>query len=179
MTEDELFDLLTAVEERVPTADKPARFEREADDLEQGEYGRASLLLAAGEHWQMRRSYADARRCFGEALADGGEAASDPIGNLLSLALDEGDRDAADGFDAHLRQLARTDSVSAITCHLVAEAYERHGDLGRALRWCNIPFTHVDPFDDPIDDLLLVDRRRIREALGLAPDQLDLMAPTK
>ena len=30
MTEDELFDLLTAIEERVPLEEKPAWFEREA-----------------------------------------------------------------------------------------------------------------------------------------------------
>lgn len=45
MTEDELFDLLTAIEE------KPARFEREANDLEPGEHGRASLLITAAREW--------------------------------------------------------------------------------------------------------------------------------
>lgn len=173
MDEDELFDLLTSIEEHVPTPDKPARFEREADALEPGEHGRASLLLAAGQHWQMRGEYGDARRCFLEARADGGESGSDPVGNLLSLALDEGDDEAAQAFDKELRLLARTDAVTSTTYHLVAESYEEHGQPRLALRWLNIPFTHDDPYDDGIDELLLITRRRVRAALGLAPDRLD------
>jgi hypothetical protein len=79
--EDELFDVLTAIEERVPLEEKPAWFEREANDLEPGEHGRASLLIAAGEHWQMRHEYDEARRCLRLAMRDGGESASDPIAN--------------------------------------------------------------------------------------------------
>lgn len=173
MDDDDLFDLLTAIEERVPTDDKPGRFEREAGELEPGEHGRASLLIAAGEHWQMRGAYDDARRCFQEALDDGGEAASDPIGNLLSLALEESDDTAVEAFDKELRQLARQDAVSPTTCHLVAEAYELQGRPRLALRWYNIPFTHDDPFDDAVDHLLLAGRRRLRAELGLAPDRLD------
>ena len=103
MTEDELFDLLTAIEERVPLEEKPAQFEREANDLEPGEHGRASLLIAAGEHWQMRKEYDEARRCFRLAMRDGGESGSDPIANLLSLALDEGDAESVTEYDKTLR----------------------------------------------------------------------------
>ncbi len=173
MDEDDLFDLLTSIEERVPTQDKPGFFERAAEGLEPGEHGRASLLVAAGEHWQMRGEYGEARRCFLEARADGGETGSDPVGNLLSLALDEGDAVALQAFDKELRQLASQDLVSHTTCHLVGEAYEIHGQPRFALRWFNIPFTHDDPFDDAVDDLLLAARRRVRTELGLAPDRLD------
>ena len=173
MDDDELLDLLTSIEEQVPTEEKPGWFEREASELDPGEFGRASLLVAAGEHWQMRGAYDDARRCFLLALEDGGESRSDPIANLLSVALDEGDESAVHEYDAELRQLARHDAVSSSSCHLVAEAYEQHGHPRLALRWCNIPFTHDEPEDDPIDHLLLMARRRVRAALGLAPDQLD------
>jgi hypothetical protein len=173
MDDDELFDLLTSIEERVPTNDKPGRFEREAGDLEPGEHGRASLLIAAGEHWQMRGAYDDARRCFRGALEDGGDAGSNPIGNLLSLALEESDDTAVEAFDKELRQLARQDAVSPTTCHLVAEAYELQGHPRLALRWYNITFTHGDPLDDAVDHFLLAGRRRVRAALGLAPDRLD------
>ena len=173
MDDDELFDLLTSIEEDVPIQDKPGRFEREASELDPGVFGRASLLVAAGEHWQMRGEYDEARRCFQQAVEDGGESRSDPIANLLSVALDEGDESAVQGYDSELRQLARHDDVSSTTCHLVAEAYEQHGHLRLALRWCNIPFTHDEPEDDAFDHLLLMARRRVRAALGLAPDQLD------
>jgi hypothetical protein len=176
MTEDELFDLLTAIEERVPLEEKPAWFEREANDLEPGEHGRASLLIAAGEHWQMRKAYDEARRCFRLAMRDGGESGSDPIANLLSLALDEGDAESVTEHDKTLRGLARDDEVSPTTCHLVAEAYEIHNQLRQALRWYNIPFTHGYPDGEPGDVVLLQGRRRVRTALSLAPDQLDVMA---
>lgn len=176
MTEDELFDLLTAIEERVPLDEKPARFEREANNLEPGEHGRASLLIAAGEHWQMRKKYGEARRCYQLAMRDGGESASDPLANLLSLALDEDDAKSVTEFDRTLRGLARDDEVSPTTCHLVAESYEIHDQLRQALRWYNIPFTHGYPDGDPTDGMLLSGRRRVRTALGLAPDQLDAIA---
>lgn len=175
MTEDELFDLLTAIEQRVPLEEKPAWFEREANDLEPGEHGRASLLVAAGEHWQMRKEYDEARRCFRLAMRDGGESGSDPIANLLSLALDEGDADSVTEFDKTLRGLVRKDEVSPTTCHLVAEAYEIHDELRQALRWYNIPFTHGYPDGEPGDAMLLQGRRRVRTALGLTPDQLDVI----
>jgi hypothetical protein len=176
MDDDELFDLLTAIEERVPLEDKPAWFEREAGDLDPGEYGRASLLIAAGEHWQMRGQYDEARRCFHAAREDGGETRSEPVANMLSLALDEGDEEAARAYDAELRLLARRDGVSPSTCHLVGEAYEIHDQPRLALRWFTIPFTHEDPSEDGVDDLLLTARRRVRASLGLAPDRLDALA---
>jgi len=179
MDDDELFDLLTSIEERVPIQDKPARFEREAAALDPGVYGRASLLIAAGEHWQMRDEYDDARRCFHEARDDGGESRSDPVGNLLSLALHQRDEEAAQAYDAELRQLARHDAISATTCHLVGEAYEVHGQLRQALRWFSIPFIHADPLDDPIDEMLLIARRRVRVELCLAPDRLDQLVDTR
>lgn len=173
--DDELLDLLLSIEENVPQQDKPLRFEREADALAPGTYGRASLLIAAGGHWQMRREFDEARRCFHEARVDGGESRSDPVANLLSLALDEGDAASVKSFDQQLRTMAREDSVSLSTYHLIAESYEDHDELRSALRWCNIPFTHGDPSDDVFDEMLLVTRRRVRVALGMPPDHLDLM----
>jgi hypothetical protein len=108
-----------------------------------------------------------------KALADGGETGSHPIGNLLSLALDEDDDTAVETCDNELRQLARQDAASPTTCHLVAEAYELQGQPRLALRWYNIPFTHNDPIDGAVDDLLLAGRRRVRAELGLPPDRLD------
>jgi hypothetical protein len=174
MDDDELFDLLMEVEETVAPDGKAARFEAEAAKLESGEYGRASLLIAAGEHWQMRGEYDEARRCFEAARVDGGESASDPVSNLLSLAIEEGDEDAVTARDTELRQMARADAVSRTTCHLTGEAYEMRGRLAPALRWFSIPFTHVEPdTDDPVDEMLLLARRRVRDALSKVPDRMD------
>ena len=74
------------------------------------------MLIAAGEHWQMRKEYDEARRCFRLAMRDGGESGSDPIANLLSLALDEGDAGSVTEYDKALRALARDDEVSPTTC---------------------------------------------------------------
>lgn len=173
MDDNELFNLLSWVEERVPLAGKPARFEEEAGLLEPGTFGRASLLTAAGEHWQMRGEFDEARRCFLLAQQDGGESATEPIASLLSLAIEEGDEEAVAVLDRQLRQCVREDGVSVASCHHVAESYELHGRLPAALRWCNIPFTHHDPGDDPLDEAVLVARRRIKDALGMPPDQFD------
>lgn len=173
MNDDELLNLLTWVEDRVPLADKPARFEAESDLLQPGTYGRASLLTAAGEHWQMRGELDEARRCFLLAQQDGGESATEPIASLLSLAIEEGDEEAVAALDRQLRQAVREDGVNVASCHHVAESYELHGRLRAALRWCNIPFTHHDPGDGPLDDAVLVARRRIKDALGMPPDQFD------
>jgi hypothetical protein len=174
MDDDDLFDLLTEVEETVAQHAKAARFEAEASGVAVGEFGRASLLIAAGEHWQMRGEYDEARRCFEAARTDGGESASDPVSNLLSLALEEGDEDAVAARDTELRQMARVDAVSRTTCHLTGEAYEMRGRLAPALRWFSIPFTHAEPdADDPVDEMLLLARRRVRDALDKVPDRMD------
>ena len=173
MDDDELLELPTWVEERVPLADKPVRFETEAGLLEPGTFGPTSLLTAAGEHWQMRGELDEARRCFLLAQEDGGESATEPIASVLSLALDEGDEEAVAALDRRLRQCVREDGVTVATCHHVAEAYELHDRLPAALRWCDIPFTHHDPGDDPLDEAVLVARRRIKDTLGMPPDQFD------
>src|SRR5689334_12199672 len=60
VTEDELVDLMTSLEEGVALHDKAPAFEAEARRLPVGEHGRAQLLAAAGEHWQMRGEYDEA-----------------------------------------------------------------------------------------------------------------------
>ena len=61
----------------------------------------------------MREVYDEARRCFEEARADGGESASDPVANLLSLALAEGDEEQVSALDAELRRMARAVRTAA------------------------------------------------------------------
>lgn len=175
MTEDELFDLLTDLESTVALEDKPARFEAAAAALAVGEYGRASLLVAAGEHWQMRKEYDEARRCFAEALADAGETAADPLANVVSLALDEGDEAAVTLYLGELRDLAQKDGLPVTACLHVGESLEGHGRLREAHRWFTMPLTWSEDEDD-VDYYCLVARLRVREALGLPQDRFDLVA---
>lgn len=174
MTEDELFDLLSWIEETVPLVEKPLAFQTEAATLAEGEHGRTSLLVAAGEHWQMRGEYAKARRCFDEALADGGESTGGPVANLFSLALDEGDEEEATLRVRQLRDLAKQDALIADECHHVGETFEVHGRLREAMRWFTIPLAWAD--EDELDYLCLTGRTRVRRALGLAADRFDVLA---
>jgi hypothetical protein len=171
MTEDELFDLLTSIEEMVPVADKPARLEVEAGRLEEGEHGRAQLLQAAGEHWQMRKDFSEARRCYEEAMADDGHTAVDIWASFLSLALDEGDDAEVARRDEELRVAVTLDALDPETCHFVGESYEVHGRLREAMRWFTLPLTWAD--DEDADDLCLAGRWRVRRELGLPLDHFD------
>ena len=175
MDEDELFDVLTAIDSAA-VPDKAERFEEEAARLEPGTYGRASLLIAAGEHWQMRGEYDKAQVSFEAALADGGESVGDPEVALFGLALERGDDESVAGQVTTLRSLASAEQLSVDNYLQIGEVYEEHDRLREAHRWLTMPLTYADPDDDDLDYLLLVARLRVREALGLARDRFDEMA---
>jgi YD repeat-containing protein len=173
MTEDELFDLLTEIDLSA-SRDKAREFEKAAAGVPAGEHGRASLLVAAGDHWQMRQKYDEARRCFEEARDDGGESSVDPEAYLLDLALEEGDDEAAARQLATLKAVARRDELSAEACHVVGESLEERGRLQEAHRWFTMPLTWTE--EDDLDVLCLAGRLRVREALGLPRDRFDAIA---
>ena len=175
MDEDELFDVLTAIDSAA-VPDKAERFEDEAQRLEPGTYGRASLLIAAGEHWRMRREYDKAQELFEAALADGGESAVDPEAALFGLAMERDDAEAVTGHLTTLKALAKAEQLSADNYLQVGEIYEEHDRLREAHRWLTMPLTYADPDDDDLDYLLIIGRKRVREALGLARDGFDLRA---
>lgn len=175
MTDDELFDLLTELEETVPLEDKPARFEQAASELDVGVHGRASLLIAAGEHWQMSGAFDEARRCFELARADGGESATDPLANLCSLALELGDETEATRLIAELRALVRAGSGTVSSCLHLGETLASYGRLREAHRWFTIPLTWAQDEGD-LDYFCLIARHRVRRELGLPPDRLDVIA---
>jgi hypothetical protein len=174
MTEDELVDLMTSIEEGVPLPDKAAAFEVEARRLAVGEHGRAQLLACAGEHWQMRGEYDEARRCYGEARADDGDTMIDVWAHLLSLALDEGDEDQVRAMDRSLRVAVSVDALEPDNCLFVGESYEHHGRLKEALRWFTMPLTWGE--EDDLDEVCLRARWRVRRDLGLPVDRLDSLA---
>jgi hypothetical protein len=172
MTEDEALDLLEEIEGG--STDPASELEKAAAEMRVGEPGRALLLVAAGQHWQMGEDYDGARRCFLEARADGGESNAEAEANLLSLALREGDQDAAARQLTSLKVIARREELSPDECTFIAEALEQHGRLQEAHRWFTMPLTWAD--EDHLDYFCLVGRRRVREALGLGPDRFDALA---
>ena len=176
MDEDAAFDLLMELEETVPIEQRAERMEAEAQRLEPGEYGRASLLIAAGEHWQMRREYDRAHRAFDAAKADGGESAAGPDVAFLGLALERGDTDGAARHREALRALTRADQLSPIDFLEIGDLYEDNDQLREAHRWYTMPLTYADPDDEDLDYFCLVARLRVREALGLPQDRFDRIA---
>lgn len=176
MHDDDVLDLLTDIDFSASTT-KAEQFADQAEAMTVGEHGRASFLLAAGEHFQMRGDYDAARRCFERALDDGGETGTDPLANLLDLALETGDESTAEDLAKQLRALVRQDAVGPATCHFVGEAYEQHGRLREAMRWFTIPLAHVEPDEaEDVDYLCLVGRLRVRQELGLVEDRYDVAA---
>ena len=98
----------------MPTEEKPGWFEREASELDPGESDVPHYWSPRASTGRCAARTTKSARCFLLALEDGGESRSDPIANLLSVALDEGDESAVHEYDAELRQLARHDAVSSL-----------------------------------------------------------------
>jgi hypothetical protein len=178
--EDEVFDLLTEIESTSAPRSKAERLSAQAALMTIGEHGRATFLVAAGQHHQMHGDFHSARRCFEEADADGGESMTEPLANLHSLALAMRDDAAADLHLAELRRLARLGLADAGTCMFVAETLESHHRLQEAARWFTLPLRDIEPDDvDELDPFCLQGRLRVRTELGLRPDRYDIVALTQ
>ena len=175
MDEDELFDVLTNIDSAA-VPDKAERFESEAQRLEPGEHGRASLLIASGDHWRMRGEFDRARSAFEAARADGGESAVDPEVALFGLAMEVEDGDAASRHLTTLKALAGAEQLSWDNYLQIGEVYEEHDQLRQAHRWLTMPLTYADADDEDLNYLLLVTRLRVREALELPRDRFDQRA---
>lgn len=179
MDDEEVFDLLDGIDSEQRT-DKAEAFEELATSMPVGEHGRASFLVAAGEHRQLRKEYDEARRLFELALADGGESEADPQAFLLSVALDLGDEAAVESLARQLRGLVRADRATPATCMHVGEAFEDHDRLREAMRWFTLPLTWGDPDDlQGLDQLCLAGRWRVRRRLDLPEDRLDQIAGSR
>lgn len=173
-----MFDRLTDIEETVPLDEKAERFEELAATLAPGENGRASFLVAAGEHRQVRGEHDEARRCYELALADGGQTGTPALANLHRLALETGDDLEAASLVAELRAMARRDELYPMDFLFVGETFESVDSLREAQRWFTMPLSRLDPVldEDRLDPYCLAARHRVRRALGLPVDRYDQVA---
>ena len=145
--------------------------ERHPDD----EVSPADLLSAAAWHLEQAGDTDTALDLYRRAVAaDGTTTPGAPC--LLAAALFTASR------PEEARQVAddlRRSGPRLVDIAGMAEVFEMTGDLQQAHRWAAMGLTRLDmaagtelPQDYEVEELLNV-RRRVREALGFPPDELD------
>lgn len=175
--EPELYDeILDAVEDRhgLPHAENAEHFEEHAAALEPGTPGRAAWWGHAGEAWELAGDMDRARRCYEQAVADGGGAVLDPRGQLLGVLLELGEAARAEDLLDTLRRAVHDGDVRGVLHELVGEALEMHGRPEEALRWFDAGLTRSER-DHPGDPDVgcLNGHYRVRRTLGLPLDRYD------
>jgi predicted Zn-dependent protease len=140
----------------------------------------AALLSAAAWHLDEAGDAPGALELHRRAAAVAGEVPPDVRCYLHGALLKAGRTDEAHALADEVRRSASDDlDVYA----LMAQNYEEAGDLRQANRWLALGTTRLDAADleGRVDDDrafgLLAARRRVRAALDLPPDGLDLLVP--
>jgi predicted Zn-dependent protease len=140
----------------------------------------AALLSAAAWHLDEAGDAAGALELHRRAAAVAGHVPPDVRCYLHGALLQAGQTEEASALADEVRRSASDDlDVYA----LMAENYEEAGDLRQANRWLALGTTRLDAADleGRVDDDrafgLLAARRRVRAALDLPPDGLDLLVP--
>ncbi|MFA1548254.1 SEC-C metal-binding domain-containing protein [Actinomadura chokoriensis] len=146
-------------------------------DAEKYPEERAEILLEAAGQWTRAGDPDRALRIYDDVMSSGGEedaqfAASERISLLTELG-------RTDEAEAEITRLGRT-RVHSGPATLVAEFLEGQGRLEDALTWFNIACRDFLTDDEALPENALfgrsdlLGRRRVRRALGLPPDDLDL-----
>ena len=157
--------------------DKAERHAQLGRERAPGEYGRAHFLTMAAEHGLLRGELEHARQALEDAgPPHPGERLLDQRSIWLWLALQSADAAEVDRLLADLLADWRADLINVATCAHVGDLLESYDDLRRAHRWFTLPLRGLEPDDDEIDEICLVGRLRVRQALGLAPDRYDQAA---
>ena len=140
----------------------------------------AALLSAAAWHLDMAGDPVAALELHRRAAAVAGDVPPDVRCYLHGALLRAGQAEEARALADEVRRSATDD----LDVHVfMAENYEAAGDLRQANRWLALGTTRLDAADleGRVDDdralALLVARRRVRAALDLPPDGLDLLVP--
>ena len=149
------------------------------------EVNAAELLVSAGEQLVRIGDADDAVRVFRRAVATGEPVAPDVRCYLHNALLKAGDVDAARDVAEQVRRERPADTDVYL---LIGEDYELHGDLRAAHRWLTLGARTALADMEDADEAqayaiaseaahLLRSRRRVRQLLGMPPDDWDELVP--
>ncbi|MFA1538411.1 SEC-C metal-binding domain-containing protein [Actinomadura monticuli] len=137
----------------------------------------AEILLEAGGQWSLAGEPDRALRIYDGVMAmDAGEDSQFAAAEKISLLAELG---RADEAEAEIIRLGRA-HVRPGPAYLVAEFLEEQGRLEEALTWFNTACRDLMTDDGELAEAKLFvrpelrGRQRVRQALGLPPDDLDL-----
>lgn len=139
----------------------------------------AELLSAAGWHLDQAGDSEAAIELYRRAVAVEGTTTPDARCMVHAALLEAGRRDEAH----HVAEDLRRSGPHIVDIATMAETFELVGDLAEAHRWAamGVSRLELDAGTDLVDDfdvtVLLNTRRRIRQALGFPPDDLDELGP--
>lgn len=147
---------------------------------------RAEILLEAADAWRMAGEYDRAHPLLAELIEAGGEDGCHARFQLVEIHFERGADDLA---SAELAVLARDPALNDGHCTFVAELLDERGDLTGAAKWYDRAVARLDEeaieglrkpdgFVSMMTGVLLGNRRRVRERLGLAPDAMDELVPS-
>lgn len=144
-----------------------------------GDPGRIDVLLVIADHQALRGDIDAALATLDQAAADASEDA-ELVDAVRATFLIQGGRD--EEADQLLRELRRRgSSLPAEAIERIAETLEEQGRLREAMRWFTIGLRDLDPSRDLPDhdeEMALIGRWRVREALELPADRYDDLART-
>ncbi|WP_165966829.1 SEC-C domain-containing protein [Actinomadura sp. 7K507] len=138
---------------------------------------RAEILIEAAGEWGRAGEPERALRIYDDLIAiEAGEDSQFAVVEKVALLADLGRGDEA---DAEIGKIDRTNVVPG-PASLIAEHLEHQKRLEEALTWFNIACRDLMADDEVLSETTLFarpelrGRRRVRRALGLQPDALDL-----
>lgn len=138
---------------------------------------RTEILLEAAGQWSLAGEPERALQIYDDVIAmDAGLDSQFATAERISLLTESGRTDEA---DAEIARLSRS-HVDPGPADLIAELLESQGRLDEALTWFNIACRDLMADDDELAESRLFvrpelrGRQRVRRALGLPPDVLDL-----
>ncbi|MGL4340634.1 MAG: hypothetical protein ACRCSP_09495 [Rhodoglobus sp.] len=179
ITEDAVEELMWSASREGATAHiAAAEVLNEWSALDPTRYGEwvsaASLLVSAGEQFALAGDHHRAVEHFRRAVGAVGEAPPDTRVYLLQGLLDAGLAEEAQTLADTIR---RERPVDSDVYSFIAESFELADDYPRAQRWFSMGLRLADDHTVALSEvdyqMLLMGRRRVRQAAGLTQDMLD------